>query len=83
MEKDPDYKCGGEFPSLEGVKGGSIIGKCWRKEYGSIGDVAEELRKWVREEGLEMSGEWDLAVGESIGELEGFDEFKAHGVEAT
>lgn len=82
QERDPDYVCGGAFPSLEGVEGKEIIDKCWQKRYANIGEVSRDLRAWVVREGLDMKGEDDIDVDESISTLKGTNEFE-HGSEAT
>ncbi|PQE33367.1 serine threonine kinase protein [Rutstroemia sp. NJR-2017a WRK4] len=47
-----------------------IIRKCWVNEFGSMDEVVEAVKKLVAQEGLEMSGEDDIAVGASVEQFE-------------
>lgn len=61
---------GSNYVLVEGVLGADIIVKCWKKEYATMEEVLEEMRKLVVDQGLELIGD-DIKVDESVRDLKG------------
>jgi hypothetical protein len=68
MEEEP---CAEEdMEDLEENDLDEIIRKCWVNEFNSMDEVVEAVKKVVAQEGLELSGEDDVAVDASVEQFE-------------
>ncbi|PQE20094.1 kinase-like domain protein [Rutstroemia sp. NJR-2017a BBW] len=68
MEDDPIAE--EDMEDLEENDLDEIIRKCWVNEFGSMDEVLEAVKNVVAQEGLELSGEDDIAVDASVEQFE-------------